>query len=62
MRRKNRRLRKLFKNTFLILTVLLAMVLFVLASFQLSLANPIGMAVMVLAGCYISIFVYVNER
>jgi pilus assembly protein TadC len=57
----NRRTKRFIRRTFLIFTVMLAIILFVLASFQLSLSNPIGMAVMVLTGGYISTFVYVNE-
>jgi uncharacterized membrane protein YhaH (DUF805 family) len=57
----SRRTKRFIRKTFLYFTVMLAIVLFVLASFQLSLSNPIGMAVMVVTGVYISTFVYANE-
>jgi uncharacterized membrane protein YhaH (DUF805 family) len=57
----SRRTKRFIRKAFLIFTVLLAIVFFVLASFQLSLSNPIGMAVMVVTGAYISTYVYANE-
>ena len=60
--KKNRRLRRALRNGLLTLSVIVAMVLFVLASFQLSLANPFGVLTMVLSGGYILAFWYANDE
>ena len=62
MRMKNRKLRKIIRKGLLVLSVIVAMVLFILASFQLSLTNPIGMLTMVLSGGYILAFWSVNDN
>lgn len=59
--KKNRKLRRVIRNGLLTLSVIVAMVLFVLASFQLSLANPYGMVTMVLTGGYILAFWSAND-
>ena len=60
--RKNKRLKRVIRNGLLTLSVIVAIVLFILASFQLSITNPIGMLVMVLAGGYILAFWYANDE
>lgn len=61
MRRKNRKLRKLIKNTLVIFGLILAMVLFVMASMHLVIKDTVATLVMIVSGFYISMFVYVNE-
>lgn len=58
---KNRRLRRFVRNGLLTLSVIVAIVIFILASFQLTLANPLGILAMVVSGGYILMFWRANE-
>lgn len=64
MRRKNRKFRKLrrfIRNGLLTLSVIVAMVIFILASFKLTFEHPQTVLTMVLSGGYIMVFVWANE-
>lgn len=54
--KKNKKLRRIIRKGLLVLSVILAMVLFVLSAMQLSITNPIGMITMILTGSYILLF------
>lgn len=60
--KKNKKLRRVIRNGLLTLSVIVAMVLFVLASFQLCLSNIHGMVTMLLSGGYILAFWYANDE
>lgn len=60
--KKNRRIRRYIRNGLLTLSVIVAMVLFVLASFQLCLSNVHGIVAMLLSGGYILAFWYANDE
>lgn len=55
---KNRKL----KNGLLILSVIVAMVVFILSAMQLTITNPYGMIALVLSGGYILTFWYQNDE
>lgn len=57
----NRRTKKFIKNTIIIFGLLLAMVVFVLASMHLLFKDTVATLVMIGSGFYISMFVYANE-
>ena len=59
--KKNRKLRRFIRNGLLTLSVIVAIVIFILSAFQLSLANPIGVLVSVVSAGYILTFCAVNE-
>lgn len=56
--KKNRKL----KNGLLILSVIVAMVVFILSAMQLTITNPYGMIALVLSGGYILTFWYQNDE
>ncbi len=62
MKKKNRKFIRFIRKGLLILSVMLAMVLFVLSAMQLSITNPLGMLTMVLSGGYILTFLWANEE
>jgi Ca2+/Na+ antiporter len=55
------RKKHIVRNGLLYLSVIIAAVLFVLASFKLSILNTREMLVMLLSGGYILLFCHVNE-
>ena len=57
-KKKNRKLR----NGLLILSVIVAMVAFILSAMQLTITNPYGMIALVLSGGYILTFWYQNDE
>ena len=57
-KKKNRKLR----NGLLILSVIVAMVVFILSAMQLTITNPYGMIALVLSGGYILTFWYQNDE
>ena len=58
---KRRKIRRAIRKGLLVLSLIVAMVLFILASFQLSITNPYGMVTMFLTGVYILAFWWVND-
>jgi hypothetical protein len=60
--KKNKKLRRIIRKGLLILSVIVAMVLFVLSAMQMCITNPIGMITMFVAGAYIITFWCVNDE
>ena len=61
-KRRNRRIRRFIRNGLLTLSVIMAIVVFILASFQFTISNPIGTLALILSGGYILTFVWANEE
>lgn len=60
-RLNTRRIKRFIRTGLLTLSFVVAMVIFVLASFQTTLANPFGILAMVLSGGYILAFWSAND-
>ena len=59
--KKNRRIKRIIRNALLTLSVVVAFVIYVLASMQLCITNPLGLLAMVVSGGYILMFWEANE-
>lgn len=58
---KRRKIRNRIRNGLLTLSVVIAIIIFVLASVQLTITNPFGVLGMILSGSYILLFCWANE-
>ena len=59
---RNRRLRRYIRNGLLTLSVIVAIVIYILSAIQLSLTNIQGLIAMLLSGGYILAFWYANDE
>lgn len=60
--RKKRRVKRHIRNGLLTLSVIVAMVIYILSAFQLSLSNIHGLVAMLVSGGYILAFWYANDE
>lgn len=59
---RNRRLRRYIRNGLLTLSVIVAIVIYILSAIQLSLTNIHGLIAMLVSGGYILTFWYANDE
>ena len=62
LKKPNKKKSRKLRNGLLILSVIVAMVVFILSAMQLTITNPYGMIALVLSGGYILTFWYQNDE